>query len=187
MGDSASSNSDQGHSSQGHSSNEQEFSSANPREEGRNWVPMAAGVAVMLAILGAYFLVGRINHTDANVKPDDPYLAKMQISSLHMATAQNFAGSSVTYIEGKITNNGDRKVTAARVEVLFKNGLGEIAQKEMLTVTVLLRSEPYVDYGAIDQAPLASGQARDFRLTLEHVSTDWDGQIPQVKVVSVGY
>src|SRR6266700_5818707 len=163
------------------------FSSGGPQEERRNWVPMGAGVAVVLVILGAFFLFGRFNHSDTVIKADDPYLAKMQISGLHMATAQNFAGSSVTYIEGKITNSGDRKITAARVEVLFKNSLGEVAQKEVLPVTVLLPNVPYVDYGPIEQAPLAPAQARDFRLTLEHVSAEWDGQIPQVKVVSLGY
>jgi hypothetical protein len=169
------------------SDNEQVFSPAGQRDEGRNWVPMAAGAAVVLAMIGAFVLLGRSGRSDANVKAGDPYLAKMQVYGLHMATAQNFAGSSVTYIEGKIANSGDRKVTAARVEVLFKNSLGEIAQKEVLAVTVLLPNVPYVDYGTIDQAPLAPAQARDFRLTLEHVSTDWDGQIPQVKVVSVSY
>jgi hypothetical protein len=148
---------------------------------------MAAGAAVVLVLIGVFVLLGRSSPPDANVKAADPYLAKMQVSSLHMATAQNFAGSSVTYIEGRITNGGDRKITAARVEVLFKNSLGEIAQKEMLAVTVLLPNVPYVDYGPIEQAPLGPAQARDFRLTLEHVSADWDGQIPQVKVVSVGY
>jgi hypothetical protein len=75
----------------------------------------------------------------------------------------------------------------ARVEVLFKNSLGETAQKDTLPVTVLLPNVPYVDYGLMDRAPLAPGQARDFRLTLEHVSTDWDGQIPQVRAVTVSY
>ncbi len=147
---------------------------------------MAAGAVVVLAMIGVFMLLGR-SSPPTDVKAVDPYLAKMQVSGLHMATAQNFAGSSVTYIEGKITNGGDRKLTAARVEVLFKNSLGEVAQKEMLAVTVLLPNVPYVDYGPIEQAPLAPAQTRDFRLTLEHVSTDWDGQIPQVKVVSVSY
>jgi len=119
--------------------------------------------------------------------PADPNLAKLQVTDLHMATAQNFAGGSVTYIEGKLTNGTDRKVTGASVQVIFKNSLGEIAQKETLPVTVLLPNVPYVDYGLIDRAPLAAGQTRDFRLTLEHVTTDWDGQIPTVKVVSIAY
>ena len=119
--------------------------------------------------------------------PGDPNLKKLEISQIHMATAQNFAGGSVTYIEGKITNASDRKVTSASVQVLFKNSLGETAQEETLLVTVLLPNVPYVDYGPIDRAPLNPGQARDFRLTLEHVTTDWDGQVPQVKVVGIGY
>ena len=74
----------------------------------------------------------------ASTAPGDPNLAKLQVSGLHMATAENFAGGSVTYIEGKLTNGTDRKVTAASVQVIFKNSLGEIAQKDTLPVTVLL-------------------------------------------------
>jgi hypothetical protein len=133
-------------------------------------------------------LATRAGNSKNGASAGDPNLAKLQLSGLHMATAQNFAGSSVTYIEGRITNNSDRKVTAVRVELIFKNTIGEIAQDEKaIALTVLLPNVPYVDYGPVDRAPLTPGQARDFRLTLEHVSADWDGQVPQVKVVSVGY
>ena len=142
------------------------------------------GVFVVLLIVGLVFLT-RSGRPVSN--PGDPNLAKLAVTEIHMATAQNFAGSSVTYIEGKITNSSDRKVNAASVEVLFKNSLGETAQKDTLPVAVLLPNVPYVDYGPIDRAPLAPGQTRDFRLTLEHVSTDWDGQVPRVKVVGIGY
>ena len=149
---------------------------------------MAIGAALVLVAIAAIVLAGRAGKSSGNAVQGDPNLAKIQISDLHMATAQNFAGGSVTYIEGKITNKTDRKITGARVEVIFKNALGEVAQDEKaLAVTVLLPNVPYVDYGPIDRAPLAPGQTRDFRLTLEHVSTDWDGQVPQVKVVSIGY
>ena len=93
----------------------------------------------------------------------------------------------MTYIEGTINNAGDKKVTGAQVQVLFKNSLGEIAQKETLPVMVVMPNAPYVDYGTLDRAPLGPHQSRGFRLTLEHVSADWDGQIPSVKVVGVTY
>jgi hypothetical protein len=147
---------------------------------------MIVGVGAVLVLIVGLVLITRSGRP-ANTNPGDPNLAKLQISGLHMATAENFAGGSVTYIEGKITNSTDRKVTGASVQVLFKNSLGETAQKDTLPVTVLLPNVPYVDYGLIDRAPLAPSQARDFRLTLEHVSTDWDGQIPQVKAVTVSY
>jgi hypothetical protein len=169
-------------------SEQQPFSPVQQQEEKRNILPMAIGVVVVAVIIAVLVFATRAGKSSSNAGQRDPNIAKLQISDLHMATAQNFAGNSVTYIEGKISNGADRKVTGARVEVIFKNSIGEIAQDEKsLPVTVLLPNVPYVDYGTIDRAPLGPGQSRDFRLTLEHVSTDWDGQVPQVKVVSVAY
>ncbi|HEY1939936.1 MAG TPA: hypothetical protein VGJ33_18555 [Candidatus Angelobacter sp.] len=162
------------------------FSPQGNQTETRSWIPMAAGgIFVVVLLIGLVFLTR--SQRPANTSPSDPNLAKLKVSDLHMATAENFAGSSVTYIEGKIANTTDRKVNAASVQVMFKNSLGEIAQKDTLPVTVLLPNVPYIDYGPIDRAPLAPGQTRDFRLTLEHVTTDWDGQVPTVRVVSIGY
>jgi hypothetical protein len=167
------------------SDQDQVFSPPTNEGENRSWVPMAAGGAFVLLLVVGVVLLTRGGKSTGN--PADPNLAKLQVSNLHMATAQNFAGGSVTYIEGKLANGTDRKVTGASVQVIFKNSLGEISQKDTLPVTVLLPNVPYVDYGLIDRAPLAAGQTRDFRLTLEHVTTDWDGQIPTVKVVSIAY
>ncbi|HEV8181506.1 MAG TPA: hypothetical protein VGQ61_03990 [Candidatus Angelobacter sp.] len=169
----------------GDSEQDQVFSPPTHERESRSWVPMAAGGAFVLLLVVAVVLLTRGGKSTGN--PADPNLAKLQVSNLHMATAQNFAGGSVTYIEGKLANGTDRKVTGASVQVIFKNSLGEISQKDTLPVTVLLPNVPYVDYGLIDRAPLAAGQTRDFRLTLEHVTTDWDGQVPTVKVVSIAY
>ena len=164
-------------------SDHEPFSSASPAPEPRNWTPIIIGLAVVVVIVAAIVLFTRMGRHEAN--PNDPYLAKLQLSNLSMATAQNFAGTSVTYIEGTLTNSGDGKVTGARALVIFKNSLGEITQKEAPPVTVLIPNSPYVDYGTLDRAPLGPGQSRQFRLTLEYITSDWDGQIPQVKISSV--
>lgn len=154
-----------------------------PQEEGgRNWVPMVVGAVLVIVVVALIVVFSRSGGKASQL---NPYAAKLEISNLHMATAENFAGGTVTYIQGTLANTGDRKLTAARVEVLFKNALGEVVQKEVLPVMALLPNTPYVDYGPLDRAPLASGQRRDFRLTLEHITADWDGQLPQVRVVSV--
>jgi len=168
------------------SQSEQLFSPAPQQEDKRSWLPMAIGGVCVLVLIIGLVLLTRAGRPASNA-PGDPNLAKLQVAGLHMATAENFAGGSVTYIEGKLTNAADRKVSSASVQVIFKYSLGEIAQKDTLPVTVLLPNVPYVDYGLIDRAPLAPGQTRDFRLTLEHVTTDWDGQVPTVKVVSIAY
>lgn len=156
------------------------------KHEGRNWLPMAVGGLLVLLIVAAFTVFGLLGRS-RNTNPGDPYLAKLELSNLHMATAQNFAGGSVTYIEGTVTNTGDRKIIGASVQAVFKNSLGEITQKETLPLTVVMPNTPYIDYGTLDRAPLAPGQSRDFRVTLESLTPDWDGQLPQLKPVSVGY
>lgn len=145
---------------------------------------MAIGGAMVVVAVAVIILITRSGPPSTTNQPN-PYAAKLQIDNLHMATAENFAGGSVTYIQGRITNTGDKKVTGATVQVVFKNSLGEVAQKEPLPVMVVLPNTPYIDYGPLQRAPLGPGQARDFRLTLEHVTAEWDGQMPNVRVISV--
>jgi hypothetical protein len=155
-------------------------------KEPRNWTPMIIGAALVVLVIAAVAVFGVLGRSRAG-SPSDPYLEKLELSNLRMAKAENYAGGSVTYVEGTLTNTGDKKVTAATVQVTFKNYLGQVSQKETVPVTVVTSNPAYVDYGTLDRAPLAPGQHRGFRLTLEYVTPDWDGQVPQVKVVSVGY
>lgn len=152
------------------------------RESDRNWTPMIVGAVLVIVAVTLIVLLTRNKVTAGH---SDPYVARLQISNLHMATAQNFAGGTVTYVEGTLTNTGDKRVTAARIQPTFKNALGEVVQDDPLPVMVLQPDTPIVDYGPMDRAPLLPGQGRDFRLTLEHISADWNGQIPEVKVVAV--
>lgn len=151
-------------------------------EPDRNWMPMIVGAVLVLVAVTLIVVFARNPATPSH---PDPYAANLQVSNLHMETAQNFAGGSVTYIEGTLTNTGDKKVMGARVHVTFKNPLGEIVQDDVLPVMALQPNTPIVDYGPMEHAPIAPGQSRDFRLTLEHITADWDGQIPQVRVVAV--
>ena len=153
------------------------------QEEGRNWTPMIVG-AVLVVVAVALIVIFTRNKPVSNTP--DPYAANVQISDVHMATAQNFAGGSVTYIEGTLSNAGNKKITGARVQVTFRNSLNEIVDDPVLPVMALQPDTPIVDYGPMDRAPIGPGQKRDFRITLEHISADWNGQVPQIKVVGVG-
>jgi hypothetical protein len=168
----------------GDSERQQPFEPPQRREDSRTWLPMAIGAAMVIVAIAVIIFVSRSVST-TNPNQPSPYAANLHINDLHMATAENFVGGSVTYIQGRIANSGTKKVTGATVQVIFKNSMGEITQKETLPVMVLMPNTPYVDYGPMERAPLGPSQARDFRLTLEHVTADWDGQMPTVKVVSV--
>ena len=93
-------------------------------------------------------------------------------------------GVSVSYLDGKITNVGSKTVTGATVEVVFRNSLGEIVQRETLPLMLYHTGlAGFPDVAPLSAAPLMPNQTRDFRLTFEHISADWDQGYPELRFV----
>jgi len=148
------------------------------------WKALAAGVILVAAVVALLAWIGGGSHKPAAAP--NPYIAKLQVSDLKLAAAQNFVGGTVTYLEGKIANRGDKTVTRVEVEVIFRNSLGEVVQKETLPLRVLQFQGPDRDIVDMRVAPLRPGQAEDVRLTIEGtVSADWNQQYPELRITSV--
>jgi hypothetical protein len=110
----------------------------------------------------------------------------VKVSDIKLSAAQNFVGGTVTYVEGRITNAGDRTVTGATAEVIFRNSLGEVVQREDIPVRVLVWQGPDRDILDLRSAPLRPGSTADFRLTIEGtISADWNQGYPEVRIVSL--
>ena len=50
---------------------------------------------------------------------------------------------------------------------------------------VITARQPYIDTADLRSQRLKPGDSRDFRLTFEHVTADWNGALPDVSVQSV--
>jgi hypothetical protein len=158
--------------------------------EPTSWLPWAvAGVAIALG-LGLLIVFGG-HRTSAPIgmgpglAPPDPYATSLVIGDLKMSEASNFAGGKVTYLDGKITNQGDRTLTGVTVQVAFRNDLKEIAQKETMPLSLIRTREPYVDTQPVSASPLKPGEEREFRLIFDSMAPDWNQQYPEVRVVQV--
>src|SRR3954471_1254151 len=145
---------------------------------------MLVGVFVVLLALGALILAGR-NARSTAASAVDPYVKNLQLSDFKLSQAENFVGGNVTYLEGKVTNAGNKNVSGAQVRVIFKNSLDEVAQSENLTLMVITARQPYIDTAPLNAQPLKPAESRDFRLTFEHVTADWNGAMPDVTVQTV--
>ena len=153
------------------------------KERDSNLRPILLGVALVVVVVGVIALLTRGSPRSTAVP--HPYAANLQLSDLKMSAAENFVGTSVTYIDGTVTNTGDKTVTHAVVHVAFKNSLGEVAQAEDVPLHVLQTNGPYPDAVDLMVSPLAAGQGKPFRLTFEHISTDWNQAYPDLQVPDV--
>jgi Protein of unknown function (DUF2393) len=169
---------------------EAELKFTQSKAEPTSWLPWAIAGAAILIGLGLLIAFGGRRSsaplaTGPGLAPPDPYAADLAIGDLRMSEASNFAGGKVTYLDGKITNRGDRTLTNITVQVAFRNDLKQIAQKETLPLSLIRTREPYVDTQLMSASPLKPGEEREFRLIFDSVAPDWNQQYPEVRVVQV--
>lgn len=153
------------------------------QEERSIWVPIGLGVAFVVIVVG---IIAWFSRSQPKVAAPPPaYASVLKLSDLKMSTAQNFVGSTVTYVEGTITNSGSQTVTHVVVHVTFNDSMNQVTQLEDVPLHVLDNSGPYPDAVDLSVAPLAPGQSKPFRLTFEHVSDSWNQAYPNLQETEI--
>jgi hypothetical protein len=154
-----------------------------PQQRDSNWLPIVLGIGLVVVVVAGIAWLSRTQPKTASIP--HPYISNLKLADLKMSAAENFVGASVTYLDGTVTNVGDRAVTHAVVRVTFKDSLGQVAQEEQVALRVLQPSGPTLDAVDLSMTPLSPGQSNKFRLTFEHVSASWNQEYPQVEVMDV--
>ncbi len=99
------------------------------------------------------------------------YFGSLEFSDLHMSAAENFLGNTVTYLDGRVRNQGTRTLRRLDVELNLVDTLKQVVLRET--------AHPLTDH----VAPLKPGEARAFRVTFEHMPVDWNHAPPTVTPV----
>ncbi len=154
-----------------------------PQSEESSLRPILIGVVIVGVVVGLLALALRSEQP----KPAEPpaYSASLKFSDLKTSAAQNFVGATVSYLDGTVTNTGDKTVTHAVVQITFKDDMGQTAQREELPIHVLRTGGPYDEAVDLTMSPLAPGQSKPFRLTFESISTQWNHEYPELRITDV--
>jgi Protein of unknown function (DUF2393) len=146
-------------------------------------IPMLVGLGIVLIVVG--LAVFFLREKPKVQTPPPAYAANVKISDLKTSAAENFVGATVNYLDGTVTNAGDKTLTHAVVRVTFRDSMGQVAQIEELPLRILEKSARYDDAIDLSTSPLAPGASSPFRLTFEHISAEWNHEYPQVQVINV--
>jgi hypothetical protein len=152
------------------------------RGAGKSTRITGAVIAVLAVALVAFFFLRSSSRQDPSGSPGSPgtltpearaYLSSLAVEHLDVSRAENFLHQEVTTITGEVVNAGNRSVASATVTVEFFDQLNQVAQRE--THLVLAPPAP----------PIAPGGRREFEISLDHVSSEWNMAPPVVKVTVV--
>ena len=148
--------------------------------------------ALILIVVVALIVSSRTSPTRIATAPkimqsgdSDAYAANLRLSEVNLSAADNFAGGTSYYVEGTVSNTGNKVVNGATVEITFKNSLGQVVQRETQNLMIVLARQPAIDVVALNVAPLKPAQSREFRLTFERISADWNQQKPDLRLINV--
>lgn len=150
---------------------------------------MAIAAAVVIIVVGVIVVMMERSKPQVTVTPisaaPDSYASSLPISDVKMSESGNLAGTKVTYLDGHITNNGNRTVRGVSVQVLFRNVANEVAQNETWPLKWIRTRDPYVDLEPASSEPMKPGDSRDFRLIFDNVTQDWNQVYPEIRIVHV--
>jgi len=141
---------------------------------------IVVAVVAVIAIMGGLAFLLREQPKPAKTVP--PYVANLKLSDFKLSAAENFVGATVSYVDGKVMNSGDKTVTRVVVEVVFKDEMGQVAQQEEVPLQVIRDTGPYPEAVDLTVLPLAPGQTMPFRLTFDRISAQWNRAYPEMRV-----
>ena len=134
-----------------------------------------AAVLLFLAGIGTW-LVFRNSKASSSATALTPeaktYVRNLKLSEVSMKATESYVGQTVTEIEGKITNAGDRAVKHTDVYCIFYNAYGEVVIRERVTIVA---------------SPLKPGETRAFRLPFDDIPDGWNNQMPQLVIARIEF
>ena len=161
------------------------FAPAKPTAQERNWKPFVVGLVAVVLVVAVIVVLSR-NKSQTAIQPN-PYAGKLQLSNPKMSAAENYVGGTVTYLDVNITNAGDETLVGAAMKLVFKNSMNEVVQTETIPLHVLVENQMggYPDLVDLARLPIGPGQTRTVRMTLEHISADWNQNYPQMQLTDL--
>ncbi len=151
------------------------------REQSRFPYTLAAGVIVVLLLIGGVFLITRFWHPASPVSEqrlpfgasEQAYTGHIHFLNLKLSQATNFLNQEFTYVNGEIANDGARTIRALEITLEFHDPFGQLILRENQRVI------------APKATPLLGGQHRELQVTLEHIPVEWNHQFPNIRVTGL--
>jgi hypothetical protein len=141
-------------------------------------------VAIAIAVpLGIYFWPGgqeprSASKNDAHLPfgpAEQAYVSQIQFENISLTRAENFIHQEITTLSGELLNSGSLPLRDVEVTIVFSDELQQVVLRENRSA-----------FGT-GLSPLAPGGRREFEISLEHIPSSWNMQVPQIIVSGIQF
>lgn len=144
-------------------------------------VAFAAGVVVMVVLLGAFELLthvagGRSPAVQQHLPfgPAEQKAAEhIHFESLRLSQATNFLNQEFTFVSGVLSNDGVGTLGDVEVTLEFRDPFNEVVLRESRRTF------------APNSPPLFGGEKRAFEIMLDSVPATWNKQSPSIRITGL--
>ncbi len=137
------------------------------------------GLALVAAVVTGIVMLGsRQSQPEESVLPQQTdgealrYAPQTTFFDLRLSAEENFLGQQVVYLDGKLTNSGEKPVRQLKVRLFFRNLMNQ----------VILREDHEIFGG---QQVVGPGQTKEFQIRFDKVPDSWNQVVPQIQIVSL--
>ena len=131
-----------------------------------------AGAVLVVAVAVVLLLqrTGTAPSTSGPVPGEEQkaYLSKIVVTDARLSAAENFLGHTVTYLDARVTNQGNKVVRRIELLLEFHDTLNQVVLRE--TARPVTRRTP----------PLRPNETRSFQVSFEHMPVDWNQAPPTI-------
>ena len=101
---------------------------------------------------------------------EQAYVPKIRVENVSMSRAENFIHQEVTTLSGELVNEGSLPLRDVELTIVFSDDLHQAVLRESRSL-----------FGS-GSSPLAPGGRREFEISLEHIPSSWNMQLPIITI-----
>ncbi|MGH9662514.1 MAG: hypothetical protein ACRD96_28455 [Bryobacteraceae bacterium] len=140
---------------------------------------VAAGAIVLAGVIGFNYLV----HVWGQREPANPVLTpearayvrdrSLQLSGVEMKAAESYLKQAVVEINGRIGNQGGRRLSLVEINCVFRDPYAQVVLRERVPIV------------GRKTGPLGPGENKNFRLAFDNIPPSWNNAMPELVIAQI--
>ena len=100
------------------------------------------------------------------------YVQHLKLSDVEMKATETYLKQTLTEIEGKIQNQGNRPLKTVELMCVFYDAYGQVAIRERVRIV---------------RTTLKPGETKAFRLAFDDIPDGWNHQMPSLVIAAITF